>query len=181
MLDFAAGSFIPSQYLSACAVQATDFITEGVVAFGSPEIDIHLHLTTEFVRSSTPIARHSRLASSMMERPRIQAGSPHMRIRCACFDKRASHPYLRNCVAKSTYSVSQAQSALPRLIRDVESGELVSISRHDETVAYLLSRDHLEAIVETMELLANPRARTAIADHRRGRLKLFPLSTIDRD
>jgi PHD/YefM family antitoxin component YafN of YafNO toxin-antitoxin module len=56
----------------------------------------------------------------------------------------------------------------------------VSISRHDETVAYLLSRDHLEAIVETMELLANPRARKAIADHRRGRLKQFPLSTIDR-
>ena len=84
-------------------------------------------------------------------------------------------------MAKSTYSVSQAQSSLPRLLRDVESGELVSISRHDETVAYLLSRDHLEAIVETMELLANPRARKAIADHRGGRLKLFPLSTIDRD
>src|SRR6185369_4939816 len=84
-----------SQYLSACAVQATDFIIQGVVSFSSPEINIPLHLTTEFVRSSIPIGRHSRLASSMIERPRIQAASPHMRIRCACFDKRASHPYLR--------------------------------------------------------------------------------------
>ena len=57
---------------------------------------------------------------------------------------------------RTTYSVTQAQRALPRLLREVESGELVGIARRDETVAYLLSRQHLEAIVETMELLANP-------------------------
>jgi prevent-host-death family protein len=82
-------------------------------------------------------------------------------------------------MARSTYSVTEAQSALPRLLREAESGELVGISRRDETVAYLLSRQHLEAIVETMELLANPRARKAIADHRAGRTKLFALSAID--
>ena len=81
---------------------------------------------------------------------------------------------------RTTYSVTQAQSALPRLLREVESGELVGIARRDETVAYLLSRQHLEAIVETMELLANPRARRAIAEHRAGRTKLFPLTAIDR-
>jgi len=43
------------------------------------------------------------------------------------------------------------------------------------------SRDQLDAIVETMELLANPRARKAITAHRRGRTRFFPLSTIDRD
>ena len=81
---------------------------------------------------------------------------------------------------RTTYSVTQAQRALPRLLREVESGELVGIARRDETVAYLLSRQHLEAIVETMELLANPRARKAIAQHWGGRTKLFPLTAIDR-
>jgi PHD/YefM family antitoxin component YafN of YafNO toxin-antitoxin module len=82
---------------------------------------------------------------------------------------------------RSTYAVTQAQSALPRLLREAESGALVGITRRDETVAYLLSRGHLEVIVETMELLANPRAREAIADHRAGRTRRFPLSVIDRD
>lgn len=75
--------------------------------------------------------------------------------------------------------MTQAQSTLPRLVREAESGELVGITRRDETVAYLVSREHLEAIVETMELLANLRARKAIAAHRAGRTRFFPLSAID--
>jgi prevent-host-death family protein len=75
--------------------------------------------------------------------------------------------------------VTQAQSTLPQLVREAEGGELVRITRRDETVAYLVSREHLEAIVETMELLANPRARKAIADHRAGRTRFLPLSAID--
>ena len=55
----------------------------------------------------------------------------------------------------------------------------MGIARHDETVAYLLSRDHLEAIVETMELLANPKARKAIDDHRSGRTRFVPLTALD--
>jgi len=97
------------------------------------------------------------------------------------FDTPPALPYLRRGMPRSTYSVTQAQSALPRLLREAESGELIGIARHDETVAYLLSRDHLEAIVETMELLANPRARKAIDDHRAGRTRFFPMSAIDRD
>jgi prevent-host-death family protein len=68
---------------------------------------------------------------------------------------------------------------LPRLLREVESGVPVGITRRDETVAYLVSRDHLEAIVETMDLLANPKARKAIADHRAGRTRFVPVSALD--
>jgi len=80
---------------------------------------------------------------------------------------------------RSTYSVTQAQSALPRLVREAESGALIRIARRDETVAYLVSRGHLEAIVETMELLANPGARKAIEEHRAGRTRFTPLSALD--
>jgi PHD/YefM family antitoxin component YafN of YafNO toxin-antitoxin module len=58
---------------------------------------------------------------------------------------------------------------------------VVGIARRDETVAYLLSRDHLEAIIETMELLANPAARKAIAEHRAGRTRFLPLAALDAE
>ncbi|MCC6763474.1 MAG: type II toxin-antitoxin system Phd/YefM family antitoxin [Deltaproteobacteria bacterium] len=82
-------------------------------------------------------------------------------------------------MTRSTYSVTEAQSQLPRLLREAEGGALVGIARRQETVAYLLSRDHLEAIVETMEILANPAAQKAIADHRAGRTRFVPLSALD--
>lgn len=79
----------------------------------------------------------------------------------------------------ATYSVTQAQSRLPSLIREAEEGMPVRILRRDETVAYVLSRERMEAIVETMELLANPEAMRAIAAHRKRRAKLLPLSALD--
>lgn len=84
-------------------------------------------------------------------------------------------------MGRSTYSVTEAQSQLPRLIREAEGGKTVRISRREATVAYILSREQLEAIVETMEVLANPNARKAIADHRAGKTKFLPLSAIDDD
>ena len=78
----------------------------------------------------------------------------------------------------STYSVTQAQSQLPGLIKKAEEGEPVRIRRRDRTVALLVSRERMEAIVETMELLANPKAMKAIAEHRAGRTKFLPLSAL---
>ncbi len=80
-----------------------------------------------------------------------------------------------------TYSISDAQSQLPRLIREAERGGAVTINRHGDTVAYLVSRDRMEAIVETLEILSNPRAMTAITDHRRGKLRFKPLSSLAGD
>ena len=79
----------------------------------------------------------------------------------------------------TTYSVTQAQSQLSSLIRKAEEGEPVRIRRHDETVALLVSRERMEAIVETMELLANPKAMKAVEAHRAGRTKFLPLSALD--
>jgi prevent-host-death family protein len=81
---------------------------------------------------------------------------------------------------KSTYSISEAQSQLPGLVREAERSGSVTISRHGEAVAYLVSRDRMEAIVETLEILADGRAMKAIADHRGGKLRFRPLSSLDR-
>ena len=82
---------------------------------------------------------------------------------------------------KSTYSVSEAQSQLPRILKEVQKGEPVSIRRHDETVAYLGSRERMEAIVETLEILGSRFAMRAIEQHRAGKTKFLPLSAIGQD
>jgi prevent-host-death family protein len=79
-----------------------------------------------------------------------------------------------------TYSVTRAQRQLPRLIRKVGEGEAVEILRHNETVAYLISRERMEAIVETMEFLSNPEAMKAVAAHRAGKEKFLSLAALGR-
>jgi PHD/YefM family antitoxin component YafN of YafNO toxin-antitoxin module len=78
----------------------------------------------------------------------------------------------------STYSVTDAQTNLPRLLKDA-AHHSIAIRRRDETVAYLVSRERMEAIAETLEILANPRAMDAIRAHQSGKMKFFPLSVLN--
>ncbi len=71
----------------------------------------------------------------------------------------------------STYSVTKAQSALPRLLKDAAKSGTIAITRHDETVAYLVSRERMEAIVETLDILGNPEAFRVIHEYRQGTMK----------
>ena len=82
-------------------------------------------------------------------------------------------------MAEHTYTISSAQSRLPRLVREAEEGRPIPIRRRNDTVAYIVSRERLEAIVETMEILANPEARKAIDQHRAGKARFAPLSALD--
>lgn len=82
-------------------------------------------------------------------------------------------------MAEHTYSVSGAQSQLPRLVREAEQGYTAAIRRRDETVAFLISKARLEAIVETMEILGSPDAMAAIDAYRAGKTKMHPLSALD--
>jgi antitoxin YefM len=79
---------------------------------------------------------------------------------------------------KNTYSIREAQSSLPALVRQAESGGLATITRHDRAVAYVLGADDLASLLETMEILANPAARLAIADAEAGRGRIYSLDEI---
>ena len=92
---------------------------------------------------------------------------------------RHSQSNLYRSSMSSTYSVTEAQSRLSGLIKKAEQGEAVRIRRRDRTVALLISQERMEAIVETMEILANPDAARAIASHRSGRTKFSKLSALD--
>ena len=80
---------------------------------------------------------------------------------------------------KNTYSITRAQSELPRLVRESADAEAIAITRHNETVAYVISSERMEAIVETMEVLADPNAMRALRAYEKGKAKLFPIEALD--
>ena len=81
----------------------------------------------------------------------------------------------------STYSVTQAQTNLPRLIKEAANEGSIAITRHEETVAYLISRGRMDAIMETLDLLGNPTAMKALRDYEAAKTKFLPLSALNGD
>lgn len=75
-------------------------------------------------------------------------------------------------------TLTHAQAQLARLLRTKRS---VGISHHGHTEAFLVPRERMEAILETMELLANPKAMAAVRRDRSGKAKYRPLSILDED
>jgi len=80
-------------------------------------------------------------------------------------------------VMNSTYSVTDAQARLPMLIKEARDRP-IAIQRRNTTVAYVVSRERMEAIAETLELLANPEALAAFRRDRAGKGKFFPVSVL---
>ena len=80
----------------------------------------------------------------------------------------------------STYSITQAQAKFPGLVREAQAAPVL-ITRHDETVAYVVSKQRMDAIAETLELLANPAALKALRAARKGRARYVPLDEIAAD
>lgn len=80
---------------------------------------------------------------------------------------------------KYTYSVAKAQSRFPRLLREAAKSGAIVITRHDETVAYVVARERMEAIVETMDVLSNSKAMKAIRDYEQGLTSFLPLDALN--
>lgn len=79
---------------------------------------------------------------------------------------------------KSTYSISAAQAQFPAVVRAAQTGRLVGVTKHSETVAFVVSRERMESLVETLELLANPKFVRAWRAEKSGQGKSFPASAL---
>jgi prevent-host-death family protein len=79
---------------------------------------------------------------------------------------------------RSTYSVSEAQAQLPALLKKAEE-ELIAIAKRDKTVAYLVSAERMEAIAETLEIMADPKAMRALRRSREGKGRYYPVTVLD--
>ena len=81
---------------------------------------------------------------------------------------------------KTTYSVTQAQRTFPGLLKEVnESGAAYGITVHDEVKAYLVGKERMDAITETLEILANKDAAAAIRNYESGSTALHDLSVLE--
>ncbi len=79
---------------------------------------------------------------------------------------------------KTTYSVSEGQANFPRIVKQAED-ELVTIERRGTVAAFVVGRTRMEAIAETMELLASDSFRTTLKAYRAGKLVMKPLVSAD--
>jgi PHD/YefM family antitoxin component YafN of YafNO toxin-antitoxin module len=75
---------------------------------------------------------------------------------------------------KATQSAPRRRSELTKLLKEAEV-RIVPISRNGETVAYLISKDRLDSIIETAEIMSNPKGMKAIREDRAGRTKYYPI------
>ena len=79
---------------------------------------------------------------------------------------------------KSSYSISAAQAQFPAVVRTARSGRVVGVTKHNETVAFVVSRERMESLVESLELLANPAFVSAWRAEKAGRGKSYPATAL---
>lgn len=78
----------------------------------------------------------------------------------------------------STYSITKGQARFPKVVKQAQSGPVVTITNREETVAYIIGRDRMAAIVETIEILSNPEAARAIRVYQAGGTEFGKLDDI---
>lgn len=78
---------------------------------------------------------------------------------------------------KTTYSITEAQAKFPSLVKEAADHPVV-ITRRNETVGYLLSQERMEAILETLEILGNPKAMRAIRAFEKSAEAYVPLEEL---
>ena len=82
---------------------------------------------------------------------------------------------------KDTCSITDLQREGPAIVRRAEAKGSVSLARNGRTVAYIISRNRMEAIIETLEILGNREAMKAISDYQAGKVKMRDVSALDED
>ena len=91
--------------------------------------------------------------------------------------KTAARLILCKIMSDSTYTVSQAQARLPRLLKE----DSFAISVHGKVKGFYLSKERLEAIIETMELLGNPDFMAALKEYQSGKMKFYSREELDKE
>jgi prevent-host-death family protein len=77
-----------------------------------------------------------------------------------------------------SYTVKTAQQQFSAVVREV-ADHPVTITKQGKAVAVMMSIERMEAIAETMEILADPAAMGAIREHRAGRGAYHDVSKLD--
>jgi PHD/YefM family antitoxin component YafN of YafNO toxin-antitoxin module len=82
---------------------------------------------------------------------------------------------------RSTVTVAELQAQAPKIMREAERRGMLAVTRDGRVEAFLVSRDRVMAMIETMELLSNPEAMKAVRDFESGKARMHPVSVLDED
>jgi PHD/YefM family antitoxin component YafN of YafNO toxin-antitoxin module len=80
-----------------------------------------------------------------------------------------------------TLEIAKAGRNLPKVVRGLKKSGSLAISNRGRTVAYLISRDRVEAMLETMEIMGNPKAMKAIRAYETGKARFKDVACLDED
>lgn len=81
---------------------------------------------------------------------------------------------------KNTYSVTKAQRELPGLLKAVnDEAATYGITVHDDVKAYLVGKERMDSILETLEILANRDAMGALQEYEAGQAKFYGLDALE--
>lgn len=76
-------------------------------------------------------------------------------------------------------TISELSKFAPRAVAETERLGVRGILRHGKAVAFLVSRDVMESILETMELQKNPELMEQVQLHKAGKLKFYKVPDED--
>jgi len=80
---------------------------------------------------------------------------------------------------ESTITISRLNSNGSAAVRLARRHGQVAITEHGKPVAFLLSAEKVEAILETLEVMADPEAMQALRDYRAGRANMKDVKCLD--
>lgn len=78
-----------------------------------------------------------------------------------------------------TCSIANKKKRLPTLVKRAMREGAAAIKQDDKVVAYMISRERMEAIAETMNILGNPDAMRHIQDYEKGKVKFHSANILD--
>lgn len=82
---------------------------------------------------------------------------------------------------RSTVTVTELQAQAPKIMRETKRRGMLAVTRDGRVEAFLVSRDSVMAMIETMELLSNPKAMKALRDFESSKTRMHPVSVLDED
>ena len=77
-----------------------------------------------------------------------------------------------------SYTIKTAQQRFSAVVEEV-ADHPVTITKQGRAVAVMMSMERMEAIAETMEVLADPKAMAAIRKHRDGSAVYHDLTALE--
>jgi hypothetical protein len=82
-------------------------------------------------------------------------------------------------VVKDTCSISDIGRNPAAIVRLAQAKGSMTVCRNGRVVGFLVSRDRMEAILETLETMADSAAMKAIKDHQAGKTRFKDASCLD--